>query len=205
MTKQSLNDIRHSFLTISSDIRIRDSFELRMLEENKINGLLDLSVCDDDGILNLNFDITGKEPLSGLVTVHKLTASDIRHIILCLKHVLSGLEPYLLSGNGIVLSAESVYMDPVTFSPSFLYLPGRNEAFSAGLTSFLQSILSAVDHEDYNSVVLAYRLFKESENDVNAIDHLEQMLITPDIPDSSPAPEPVSPPTKDGMTSKQIP
>jgi hypothetical protein len=37
-----------------------------------------------------------------------------------------------------------------------------------------------VDHDDYNSVVLAYRLYKESLSGHGAIDRLEQILIAPD-------------------------
>lgn len=187
---QGLNDVRHSYFTVQSDIGIRDFFELRMLEENRIGGLLDLTVCDDDGILVLNYDITGKEPLSELLKTHRLRSDDIRHILLDLKHLLAGLEPYLLSGSGLVLNADSVFADPLSLTPSFLYLPGRTEAFSASLTSFLQYILSATDHDDYNSVVLAYRLCKESENNANAIELIEQILIAPEGAPAPSVPDP---------------
>jgi|GEM_PF-334862 len=179
MTGKSLNDVRHSFFSVQADMRLRNHFELRMMEENRPDGLLNLSVCDDDGILQLNYDVTGKEPLSEYLLTKKLSAGDIRCIILGLKHVLNGLPSYLLSGNGLVLTAETVYTDPVFLSPFFLYMPGRNEPFSESLTGFLQTLMAATNHDDYESVVLAYRLYKESQENANAIDRLEQILITP--------------------------
>jgi len=191
MTIQSLNDVRHSFLTVRSDIKLRENFELRMLEENRIDGILPMTVCDNDGILDLNYDITGMLPLSEVLLNRRLTGGDIRHIVLSLKHILTGLGPFLLSGTGMILSAESVYTDPVTLSPYFLYLPGRDESFSSSLTDLLEHLMAAVDHDDYDSVVLAYRLYKESQDDVNAIDHLEQLLISPDSADARNAGPPV--------------
>ena len=141
MTIQSLNDVRHSFLTVRSDIKLRENFELRMLEENRIDGILPMTVCDNDGILDLNYDITGMLPLSEVLLNRRLTGGDIRHIVLSLKHILTGLGPFLLSGTGMILSAESVYTDPVTLSPYFLYLPGRDESFSSSLTDLLEHLM----------------------------------------------------------------
>ena len=55
---QILNETDHSYFSVETDPALREHYSLRMLEENRIDGLLRLSVCDDDGKLRLNYDIT---------------------------------------------------------------------------------------------------------------------------------------------------
>ena len=114
-----LNDVEHVYLSLDAEPFLRDQFELRMLEENRIGGLLRLSVCDDDGKLKLNYDVTGMDPLSETADRRKLKSQDLRQLILTLKHVITGLEPYLLNASGIVLRMDSVYVDPQSRSPCF--------------------------------------------------------------------------------------
>lgn len=183
---QILNDPDHRYLSIQLDFQLRDFFELRMLEENRIDGLLPLQVCDDNGTLTLNYDITGKDTLASLAGSKKLLASDIRQLILTLKHVVNGLPPYLLDPSAIALSMDSVYASPVSRSPCFLYVPGKSNSFAEALSDFLQALLSYADHDDYPSVVLAYRLYKESLDHPSALDRLEQILISQETPFGQP-------------------
>lgn len=177
---QILNETEHRYLSMNSDFQLRENFELRMLEENRIEGLLHLSVCDDNGFLRLNYDITGMEPLSAFAATQKLKSADIRQLILTLRHVVSAITPYLLRSSGILLTPETVYISPFSRSPCFLYLPGRKDSFSEALSDFLQTLLACTDHDDCASVVLAYRLYKESLDHPNALDRLEQLLISPE-------------------------
>lgn len=175
---QVLNEVEHSYLTMTADYSLRDHFELRMLEENRIDGLMRLSVCDDDKILKLHYDVTGLESLAELTAQRKLKAQDIRCIILTLKHVITGIEPYLLEASGIRLSMETIYASPVSFAPCFLYFPGQDTNFGEALTDFLQTLLTWTDHDDDASVVLAYRLYRESLDHPSALDRLEQILVS---------------------------
>lgn len=179
---QILNDPNHRYLSMEADRQLREHFELRMLEENHVPGLLPLTVCDDNGVLTLNYDISGKDTLASLAMNQKLLAPDIRQIILTLKHVISGLAPYLLTPSSILLSLESIYVSPVNLAPCFLYVPGQNSHFPTALSEFLQTLLSHTDHDDYPSVVLAYRLYKESLDHPSALDRLEQILISQESP-----------------------
>ena len=118
-----LNDVEHVYFSLDAEPFLRDQFELRMLEENRIGGLLRLSVCDDDGKLKLNYDVTGMDPLSETADRRKLKSQDLRQLILTLKHVITGLEPYLLNASGIVLRMDSIYVSPQSRALCFLLQP----------------------------------------------------------------------------------
>ena len=185
---QILNEVEHSYLSVDADFSLRENFELRMLEENLISGLLPLSVSDDNGLLRLHYDITGLAPLADLATQQKLKAHDIRCIILTLKHVISGIGKYLLDPSGIELRMNAIYAAPTGLSPCFLYMPGRTDTFSQELSKFLQELLTWTDHDDDQSVVLAYRLYRESLDHPSALDRLEQILVSQSTSSGSPAP-----------------
>ena len=112
-------------LTMEADPSIRNRYELRMLEENRIEGLLPLSVCDDNGILRLNYDVSALIPLSDITDRSGLLAGDLRRLILTLRHIVTGMEPYLLAESGILLKPETVYLESGSRSPHFLYLPQK--------------------------------------------------------------------------------
>lgn len=175
---QILNDSDHSYFSVEADPGLREHYSLRMLEENRIDGLLRLSVCDDDGKLFLNYDITRMETLRDWAERHRLRSEDLRLLILTLKHVSAGLAPFLLDPAGIILEAESVYTDPVSHAPCFLYCPGRNGGFGEQLSSFLHTLMELSDHDDCRSEMLAYRMYRESQAHPNALDHLERILIS---------------------------
>ena len=175
---QILNDSDHSYFSVEADPGLREHYSLRMLEENRIDGLLRLSVCDDDGKLFLNYDITRMEPLRDWAERHRLRSEDLRLLILTLKHVSAGLAPFLLDPAGIILEAESVYTDPVSHAPCFLYCPGRNGGFGEQLSAFLHTLMELSDHDDCRSEMLAYRMYRESQAHPNALDHLERLLIS---------------------------
>ena len=175
---QILNETDRRYLTIPADIQLREQFELRMLEENPIDGLLRLSICDNNGELELRYDISGMCSLAELSETQKLLATDIRRLILTLKHIIAGMAPYLLDPSGILLSLESVYLSPVSRSPCFLFIPARGSSFSSELSEFLKTVLACTDQDDYSSVVLAYRLYKESLDHPSALDRLEQILVS---------------------------
>jgi hypothetical protein len=69
-----------TYFSVPADMILRSSLELRMLEENRIEGLLALIVCDDDGNLMLHYDTTGLETLSDILKERKADSSDIRRI-----------------------------------------------------------------------------------------------------------------------------
>lgn len=175
---QILNDSDHSYFSVEADPGLREHYSLRMLEENRIDGLLRLSVCDDDGKLFLNYDITRMETLRDWAERHRLRSEDLRLLILTLKHVSAGLAPFLLDPAGIILEAESVYTDPVSHAPCFLYCPGRNGGFGEQLSAFLHTLMELSDHDDCRSEVLAYRMYRECQAHPNALDHLERILIS---------------------------
>ncbi len=177
---QILNDSDHSYFSVDADPALREHYSLRMLEENRIDGLLRLSVCDDNGKLFLNYDITRMETLREWTERHRLRSEDLRLLILTLKHVSAGLAPFLLDPAGIVLDADSVYTHPVSHAPCFLYCPGRSGGFGEQLTLFLHTLMELSEHEDARSEVLAYRLYRESQEHPGALDHLERILISGD-------------------------
>ena len=171
---QILNETDHSYFSVETDPALREHYSLRMLEENRIDGLLRLSVCDDEGKLFLNYDITRMETLREWTARHRLRSEDLRLLILTLKHVSSGLAPFLLDPAGIVLDADSVYTDPASHAPCFLYFPGRSGGFGDQLSGFLHSLMELSDHDDCRSEVLAYRMYRESQAHPNALDYLER-------------------------------
>jgi len=138
------------------------NYKLRMLESNKIPGLLPLEITENDGIKKLCYDITSREAFGSLGAMRTLKMEDVRNLLYSLNHILKNLDNYLLDPDDLVLDKDFIYVRNDNLDPRLCYLPGYNSDFSVGLSVLLQDVLGMVDHNDHDAVVLAYSVYQES-------------------------------------------
>lgn len=97
-------------------------------------------------------------------------------MIIGIGSVLKRMEDYLLQEANILLEPEQIYIEPETFQVWLCYVPGYQGNFPKAMEKFLQYLLKKTDHKDNTSVVLAYRLYQESQKDYYGIEDLLQII-----------------------------
>lgn len=138
------------------------NYKLKMLEANKIPGLLPLEIKEQDGEKKLCYDITSRESFASATQTRTMKAEDVRSFVYCMSRILVNMDAYLLSPDDLVLEKEYIYVHGDEMEPTLCYLPGREKDFTEGLSILLQDMLGMVDHNDHDAVVLAYSLYQES-------------------------------------------
>ena len=137
-------------------------YKLKMLEANKIPGLLPLEIREEDGNKVLFYDISSKESFSGIASSRTLQMEDIRTLIFSFNRILKNIDAYLLDADDLILNKEYIYISGDKLEPVLCYCPGYGESFSTGLSSLLQDLLGMVDSNDHQAVVSLYGLFQSS-------------------------------------------
>lgn len=137
-------------------------YRLKMLEANKIPGLLPLMIKENDGKKELCYDITSKECFAALTARRTMKVDDIRSFIYCLSRIIISIEAYLLNPEDLLLDKEYIYVQGEDIEPVLCYLPGYEGDFTSKLSMLLQEMLGMVDHNDHDAVVLVYSLYQES-------------------------------------------
>ena len=151
-------DISGNSLRLSCDA---DDYRIRMLEYNRIPGLLDLAVREEGERIHLEYDISSLKCIRDEFSTKNLTCTKVRNFVRGTDRMLRMLKEYFLDSSDIVLSPEMVYVDDA-FHPCFCCYPGNDGDFAAGLSGLLRELLSAVDPNDHDAVVLTYNLFQVS-------------------------------------------
>lgn len=143
-----------------------DSYAVRMLTENRIPGVLALSVKKIDHRTIYSYEISGRQSLRKLLEKRQITAGEIRRLYYGIERSLNALENYLLDIEQVLLEPEFIYILP-DYSQVFLCChPGTGGDFFHGMQRLSQFLLNKIDHMNQSSVELAYELFRiTSEED----------------------------------------
>lgn len=155
-------ELNHNYLYLKIDNTEADSYEVRMLINNSIEGLLKFRVKCIDSQSFFCYDITSRQPLDRILSGRFITIEEIKKLVIELILTLERMENYLLEGGGLWLEPEYIYIQPEAFTAAFCFVPAGKSEFSKSLTQLFQYILSRVDNQDKDSVVLAYSLYQES-------------------------------------------
>lgn len=153
-----------------------ESYMIRMLNGNKISGLLSFQEKQVDGDVMFYYDITSKQPLNRVLEKRSLTAGEFRGLICDFIFTLRQMERFLLDEGQLCLKPEHIYVEPDTFHGSFCLIPGKRGDFSMEFCELAQYLLDHVNHSDGEAVVLAFSVFRECRKDNFGIDDIERCM-----------------------------
>lgn len=152
-----------------------DDYRVHMLENNRIQGLLRVSLNEDDGRQDIHYDIGSLENLKNIFSAQRLNGADVSRIIGDIFRTVREIGAYMLSKDDILLDPEYMYMDEAE-NLMLCYVPNNVIGMGTGLSELLRSMLAAVDNNDHDSVVLTYSLYQESLRDNYVIDDLMKII-----------------------------
>lgn len=169
-------EMKHNYLIVETKPEVYGSYEAKMIVSNRIEGFLKTSMKLVDNRLLFYYEITSKQPLFRLLDQHNITAGQIRRLVIGISNALNHLETYLLIEDQILIQPEFIYVEPEEYMIWLCFVPGIKGNFAKDLCSLFQYILGKVDHQDKDSVVLAYGLYQESIKENYVIDDLLKLV-----------------------------
>ena len=128
-------------------------YQYRMLEMNRIEGLLSCGIRHIDGVKYLYYDITGKQSLQALYEARKIPGTELFKLLRSVDAVSESLSGYLLDEQQLVLTAEQIFYDLRTGSYWFTYYPGSTER-----PEIFRFLADGIDGTDKRAAAAAYRL-----------------------------------------------
>lgn len=171
---------------MNNDLRIEDNYlvidcgeigyKLRMLEANRIRGLLRLEIREQDDSRRLYYDISSMETFDSMVGSRTLQMDDIRALILSISRTVRNLENYLLDADDLIIDRKYMYISGDRLEPVFCCCPGHGKKFSTGLSSLLQDLLGMVDSTDRSAVVSIYSLYQMSMKSTYGMEDLVDIV-----------------------------
>lgn len=169
-------EMKHNYLVIEPESGQEQCYECRMMMNNVIEGLLKLRVKQVDGHPYFYYEITSKQPISRILETRGIEQEGLAQLILGISSTLDRMEAYLLKDSQILLEPDFLYVNPDTYEVSMCLVPGRDENFPDAMRKLLQGLLGKVNHQDKESVVLAYGLFQECQKENYGMEDLLNFL-----------------------------
>ena len=150
-----------------------EKYQLEMLANNRIKGLLKSEVFRLNGEIHLQYDITSLVPIRKLFERKKFSRKDFHYFIKQIIEVIGIMERYLLDSSGIVFDSTYIFADPQNLEMGYTYLPTKERAQSIdSLKNFL-----------LDTIINEIRFVDEPSD--NFIQRLIEILKDPEFEESS--------------------
>ena len=158
-----VSDGKNRYLRIECDGTVFDGHELKMLRENRPEGLLRVHPQWEGDSAFLDYQVSG---LTTLSSVGDGSAETFLFAVLSNLVSLSDvLSEHLLRPEGLSLKPERVFLRRESGQIFFCYVPGSNVPLSEGLTSLMEFFLKNARPEKEDEVLLLYGLYQKSREE----------------------------------------
>lgn len=157
---------------LDSDEQSHEVYDLEMLCENQIQGILPVSLHSFNGETELYYDISTKQTLRVLFEKKMFTREDLKWIFSGMNEAVCRLENYLLDMENLLIDPDYIYINMAEKKVYLLYYPYPEESFESEVEKFAEYILDKICNEDEQTVVYAYNFYryvKEEKGDLISV------------------------------------
>lgn len=176
MKTEIQRDLNHSLFLVWTEAGARESYQMRMLTENKIPGLLSCQCRPLDDQLQMCFDITSLFPLAELAENKKLRSGALLTLVRSLCLAAEGLEDFLLKPEHLSLRPDHIFADTEIEHIYFCYLPEGEKNTGEAFRELSEYLLPRLDHQDPQGVSLGYGIYRYCMEEEFRIDTLKQTV-----------------------------
>lgn len=99
------------------------NYQVQMLLNNKLNGLLDFNINYMGDYINCFYDVTSKCTLASFMSRKRFSRNEFLITILNIINNIYQMESYLLYDNNILLDENYIYVEPENIDIYFVYMP----------------------------------------------------------------------------------
>ena len=169
-------DMQKNYLIIKQATTTKKSYEMKMLINNQIQGLLNMELRTIDGNEEYYYNITNKQTMSILFQKQTLKEKQIKTILLEIINTLKRGKEYLLLEQNFILSPEYVYLDLEQLKPELIYFSNYKKSIREQLLQLIEYMMDKVDYEDKKAVFLIYGIYKISREEDITFEKLLKFL-----------------------------
>ena len=150
-----------------------ESYFGRAVLHTAMNGLAACKEHRVNGKKEIWYEIDGFHTLEQIFAVKKISAQELKQILLGLAQTIEELEKYLIDGKRLCYQPEYLYMDMETGKLKLLFdfTEGDREHPLMPLAQFL---LERLDHEEEAVIELGYFFYEQAGRDVLSIREIEK-------------------------------
>lgn len=154
-----------NYLILEGSQENSNNYQLTMLTENHIPGVLDFEKRQIDDRIYYYYDISGKQTVKSVFAKRMLSYEDIKTILLELHSIIQQTNSYLIHKNYMVLDPAYMYCDYECKSLTLLFYIDYEMEEKNPFIGLGEYLLERLDHQEERAVAVGYQLYQEVRRD----------------------------------------
>lgn len=151
-------------------------YRVRMILENKIQGLLPVTHRQVNGESRYYYEINSLQSLDRMIEKRELKYRELRAVLLGCVNLFDRLEEFLLSGEQIVMKSEFIYVNVESMEPYFVCYPNYTGDVRCSFMEFVDELLAHIDHTDEQAVMLGYQVYRYTRNSNYVLSEIRKFM-----------------------------
>lgn len=143
------------------NIDAENDFEVKMLTENEIKGILPLRIRPSENGQQFVYGIRGSSPLSDKFEKQSMHSDELKAVIGGLQEGLSLLEEYMIRTDHVLLDPRYLFMDNTSLLLKLCVYPYYDGCLRDSLSKLADFIISKTDHGEDLAIDLAYGFYRQ--------------------------------------------
>ena len=160
MKVKQIKELSQIKVHIESDQEYGKDYQLKMLEKNKIAGLVSLECQFIDNKSNFVYDVSNMISLKRRFEEEDLNFAHLHEFVKRLIEILDEIGRYLLSPDALVLEPSLIYWNHKEWN--FVYLPAKKSNLNKSFHELTEYFVKILDYNEVESIKFANFLHKET-------------------------------------------
>lgn len=178
MKIQYIRKLTASYMVLAQCEDLQE-WEKKMIAHAPKGNIVFAECVQENGEKYLWYNITGKQALDAVLETETLSYDMLCNVLNGIYEAAQQLEGMLLPAQSVLLSAESIFMDYRTRQISFCYYPGNSVPLPEAFRTFMEYLLTRLDHSDERAVKAAYDIYGQSSAGGVELRELKSLLLIP--------------------------
>lgn len=178
MKIQYIRKLTASYMVLAQCEELQE-WEKKMIAHAPRGNIVFAECVQENGEKYLWYNITGKQALDAVLETETLSYDMLCNVLNGIYEAVQQLEGMLLPAQSILLSAESIFVDYRTRQIFFCYYPGNPMPLPEAFRTFMEYLLTRLDHSDERAVKAAYDIYGQSSAGGVELKELKSLLLMP--------------------------
>ncbi|MBS6397747.1 MAG: FHA domain-containing protein [Clostridiales bacterium] len=155
-------DLNSNYMILTEEQPMAESYEIRMITENRIYGFLPCVQQIHESGTEYYFEITGRQSMKLLYERRKMDCAHLKGLLKELERILESAGEYLLNPDHFVLDPEFMYMQAKTEKLCLCYYPGSRKDIREAFLDLAEYLLGRLDKNDTEGIEFGYDLYQRA-------------------------------------------
>ncbi len=162
-------EMKTHHLVITAENCLCPDYQMKMLQNNEIEGLLRPFVRQVDGDLEYDYLITGYRSLQTTAESESLSGALIGALVEQLCRLLEEMERYMIDGEYLALRPEFIYLEQTNEGVGnirYCFFPFQASDWDKQMKDLMKFVINEMDYREKQAVNPVYELFEEASREM---------------------------------------